>query len=808
MARRRPTNAISLFPFLAVLVCTMGALILLLLVTTRRIRNDQQQVAAQIDRTHTVESSVSEKPNEPATEATPPTVETVLSPQPTGNDADFVDLTIRLDQIAKLKRDIAQAKGRQQDIQERLRRLRQQQDEQRQRRQQHENLRQELARLETDFDAMTAVLQDQRRLLSQAEAELAEQARLTEAGERLLRQRESALIRLRKLSAEIAARADHGTDQTVLEFSNREGTRTAPIIVEVTDDGFLLQPTEVRITEADMLGFPASDNPLLAVLFAVNDYRNPSRLHQQPYVLLLVRPDGSLPFYVAQRTLNEAGVHFGYELLSADRSIRFDAQSAEEQQVARQALLAALKRRKDVYGLDMARLNDLRQKAERARQVREQSGQSAGRPDDIPRERFSAGAPTPPPVASLVGQWQRPNRSSDRAGRASDADRGGTSTELSDRQKAAADGSDGVGAAEPDPFPPLVQNDEFPWSEFDVAAEHPVNGLPGEAANPDGGTRTVPEENRVYDEAQFFGVPSHIAQGHGPKQSSRESLDGEDRTTFSDSDRTAPPADFGRPDRSSADLSRGTRTAKSAEDSDGPPPSPGGPSATRSSVAASPIHPDDGSVPAGPGALAPHAEGNFTDAHGAAGGQPPASASQDFLSRFLSEVEREQEKRKPNPVLLALLRHAEARTTAANSFVDSSGTGRDQQPWTDSDTGVESAMPLRLTLTAQDLKIQGGSDIDLHEKTVDDLVKVVLESAQTNSIEERRAVAFRVSRAMLPIQQRLSKELAKHSIATSAVELLEADQQGQPADTDDGKQLPAEPRSGRPPRRSERGVSL
>ena len=40
---RRNTNNVSLFPFLAVLVCAMGALILLLLVTTRRIRSDQLQ---------------------------------------------------------------------------------------------------------------------------------------------------------------------------------------------------------------------------------------------------------------------------------------------------------------------------------------------------------------------------------------------------------------------------------------------------------------------------------------------------------------------------------------------------------------------------------------------------------------------------------------------------------------------------------------------------------------------------------------------------------------------------------------------
>ena len=48
MAKRRTDKTISLFPFLAVLVCTMGALILLLLVTTRRIRQKQQATPVEI----------------------------------------------------------------------------------------------------------------------------------------------------------------------------------------------------------------------------------------------------------------------------------------------------------------------------------------------------------------------------------------------------------------------------------------------------------------------------------------------------------------------------------------------------------------------------------------------------------------------------------------------------------------------------------------------------------------------------------------------------------------------------------------
>ena len=45
-SRARTSNSVSLFPFLAVLVCAMGALIFLLIVTTRRIRSEALARAA------------------------------------------------------------------------------------------------------------------------------------------------------------------------------------------------------------------------------------------------------------------------------------------------------------------------------------------------------------------------------------------------------------------------------------------------------------------------------------------------------------------------------------------------------------------------------------------------------------------------------------------------------------------------------------------------------------------------------------------------------------------------------------------
>ena len=74
MSRRqaRSTNSVSLFPFLAVLVCAMGALIFLLLVTTRRIRS---QSIARAQQSLPVESSVDQAIPEPDPETADPNAE-------------------------------------------------------------------------------------------------------------------------------------------------------------------------------------------------------------------------------------------------------------------------------------------------------------------------------------------------------------------------------------------------------------------------------------------------------------------------------------------------------------------------------------------------------------------------------------------------------------------------------------------------------------------------------------------------------------------------------------------------------------
>ncbi|GAB5440223.1 MAG: hypothetical protein Fues2KO_05720 [Fuerstiella sp.] len=847
MARRRQTNAISLFPFLAVLVCTMGALILLLLVTTRRIRNDLQRQTDVAASPAVVETVDELPPTAPGDASDGPTESDATSNADLGDEttialdtdvepSETFDRAAMLQQIADLKRDITLAEDQQLRLNVQIRQLQIELAEHEKRQAVWRQLQDELQERETDADALAAVLSDQKRLLAEAENELQDQQQLTRSGEKMLKERESALIRLRELAQQIAARSDAGTDQAIIEFSNSEGTRSVPIVVEVTEDGFQLRPTDVQISSGDMLGFPTSDNPLLSVVYAVNDHRNPDQLHRLPYVLLLVRPDGSLPFYTAQRTLNESNVHFGYELLSADQQIRFDPTDETEQRVAREALLSALKRRKDVYGMDMAKLKELRQQAERAAERRSQQRRSNFAAPEIPRERFSVGAGSPPPVSSLVGQWERPTGASDDDDPqdTSSVDRSGSSAPtLADSttpDRNAESMADQLNRAlSGDPFPQLVPNG--------------TSGSSDEATAQSNSAPQFLSEGDLAAGTDFFGGPAHSEQSSGPKQSSPQSPDA-DASAAMDSDRISPPTGFGRSEQQSAELPRGTRTAETGEEhGDHQQPFEGSPFYSDMPADSAPA--GRSTIP-GSSTMAGGSGGTPGSAAGTAGDTAPASSpmsatnpplastaeggsfaasgstSQDFLSRFMQEVQREKEKHQPNPILLALLRHAEAEQTAADDRRIPQGEGpasadagfptaASGNPF---ETSTAEAGPaLLLTLTADALQIHDQRsnhhhEVDLDQETIDRLVRRILLQVAAAESNERPVVRFRVTETMLGIQQRLSAELQKYSVRTDTVEVIDSAGPAAPNVGPQSKQAPAEPQQVLPPNRSARGLSL
>jgi hypothetical protein len=188
------------------------------------------------------------------------------------------------------------------------------------------------------------------------------------------------------------------------------------------------------------------------------------------------------------------------------------------------------------------------------------------------------------------------------------------------------------------------------------------------------------------------------------------------------------------------------------------------------------------------------------------------STSQDFLSRFMEEVEREKEKHQPNPILLALLRHAEAEQTAADDRRSPEGAGlASGNPFEASTTEAGPALLLTLTADALQIHDQRSDDhqeVDLDQETIDRLVRRILLQVAATENESRPVVRFRVTQTMLGIQQRLSAELQKYSVRTDTVEVIDSADTAAPNVGPQSKQAPAEPQQILPPHRSARGLSL
>lgn len=333
MPKSRPQTNISLFPFLAVLVCTMGALILLLLVTTRRIRSQQQSLpelaAAQPD-LNEVENLFDESlfgttqsftPDfEPPAllpdESTPQVVlqapRTSDSPQERDQKQAQFDKTMleiqQLDrQIGIVRHQIAQAEtqlgvqafesSEQDDLSTQLRALQERKSELETR---QKNELQRLAKFAQELD---------------------EKSDLTGEIESVLQQRESSLISLRALVEASQQTEPAGRKKTILEFSNSSGTARNPVVVELDSDRCTFQPDGVGFSLAELAACPRKDNPLLSGIYASHQSRQAQFSTASPYVLLLVRPDSSRGFHAVRTRLMTAGIHFGYELIGHDQNV-------------------------------------------------------------------------------------------------------------------------------------------------------------------------------------------------------------------------------------------------------------------------------------------------------------------------------------------------------------------------------------------------------------------------------------------------------------------------------------------------------
>lgn len=265
---RRNSAEISLFPFLAVLICTVGALIVLLVVLVQQAR-----------------ASASDAADEPAPViAAAPIVPTIPL-------ADLEELRrIRAEQHEQLQTERLQLSG----IEDHIRRL-------------ASEIRQ--------LDEQVKLLEEQR------DAKMSDQSEIERQLAEVRQQLAAAQEKLKEEQEKVATKKP---SYALIPYDGPNGTRRQPIYIECTGDRVILQPEGIELYGADFRPPLGAGNPLDAALRAIREYRlkqNPNS--PDPYPLLVVRPKGAESYAAAREAMLSWDAEFGYELIDDDLELQF-----------------------------------------------------------------------------------------------------------------------------------------------------------------------------------------------------------------------------------------------------------------------------------------------------------------------------------------------------------------------------------------------------------------------------------------------------------------------------------------------------
>jgi hypothetical protein len=309
MNRSRFTSetSVGLFSFLDVLMCTMGCLILVLVVVTPKIRKERVAKAA-------VQAAlaVAETKQPPIAQPPPPVRETI-------------------DLNAKLEREVADL-ARRLGARRQLAASKAASDEAAQAR---------LSRTEAqlrDLERQLSQIRDAKTQTAAAIAKAESEAAATE------KQIAHTAARLRRIRGEIARAS---TAYTFVAYDGVSGTTRRPVLIECTKDHIKFLQERIALSSEDIAGFTPSANPVLAGAQALLDYWT---LHAapdepKPYILLVVRPSGSIAYYTARRLLERLRNPFGYELLPDDQKLNIPPPVPEAVAACRKAIEDALAHR-------------------------------------------------------------------------------------------------------------------------------------------------------------------------------------------------------------------------------------------------------------------------------------------------------------------------------------------------------------------------------------------------------------------------------------------------------------------------------
>jgi hypothetical protein len=145
---------------------------------------------------------------------------------------------------------------------------------------------------------------------------------------------------------------------SIIPYEGKNGTTRIPIYIECRADRVIVHPGGVELSSDDFLFSDDAGNPLATLLRATREQMvvsRPTSANEEPYPLILIRPDGIGAYYHVRQSLQGWTAEFGYELIDKDWKLKFPVQDPKlfeiqqralaEARLRQQALMVAFKRK-------------------------------------------------------------------------------------------------------------------------------------------------------------------------------------------------------------------------------------------------------------------------------------------------------------------------------------------------------------------------------------------------------------------------------------------------------------------------------
>ena len=260
----------STFPFLAVLLCTIGALVLILAVTVVHSRASANK-AAELELGESIEQ-VKEQ-------------------------SDFL---VSVSEELQARRECLKK-----ELERRRRELSHIEDH-------IDRLRKDLTQLQSQSEQAHTVAAEA--IVAEKESKIADLEKQLEA-------------KKQDLEKTIEERKDQQPAFSIIPYEGPNGTARRPVYLECRADGLVIQPEGITLSIQELAPPHGPGNPLDATLRVLRTaYQAKDQVYgitTPPYPLLIVRPDGINTYALARAAMAGWDDQYGYELVEADRELAF-----------------------------------------------------------------------------------------------------------------------------------------------------------------------------------------------------------------------------------------------------------------------------------------------------------------------------------------------------------------------------------------------------------------------------------------------------------------------------------------------------